>query len=89
MDALCISAMLLTADQNEKDALVPDPVSHVLSKMAEDDNLSTEQRFERYWSSLKGLSADLECVIFQSNASCSFWNKADYETQRASNKVIR
>ena len=43
MDALCISAMLLTADQNEKDALVPDPVSHVLSKMAEDDNLSMEQ----------------------------------------------
>ena len=43
MDALCISAMLLTADQNGKDALVPDPVSHVLSKMAEDDNLSTEQ----------------------------------------------
>ena len=43
MDALCISALLLTADQNEKDSLVPDPVSHVLSKMAEDDNLYTEQ----------------------------------------------
>ena len=26
---------------------------------------------------LKGLSADLECAIFNSNGSCSFWNKAD------------
>ena len=37
------AGLLLTADQNEKDSLVPSPVSHVLSKMAEDDNLSTEQ----------------------------------------------
>ena len=43
MDTLCISALLLTADQNEKDSLVPDPVSLVLSKMAAEDNLSTEQ----------------------------------------------
>ena len=32
----------LTADQNEKDSLVSSPVSHMLSKMAEDDNLSTD-----------------------------------------------
>ena len=38
-----VRAGLVTADQNEKDSLVPSPVSHVLSKMAEDDNLSTEQ----------------------------------------------
>ena len=32
----------LTADQNEKDSLVPSPVSHMLSKMADDDNLFTD-----------------------------------------------
>ncbi|XP_068685586.1 fibroblast growth factor receptor 3-like isoform X5 [Montipora foliosa] len=42
--------------------------------------MSTIKIFERYWSSLKGLSADLECIIFKSNASCSFWDKADYES---------
>ena len=46
-------------------------------------------RFERYWSSLKGLSTDLECVIFKSDASCSFWNKADYESIKQGNPLMR
>ncbi|XP_068685617.1 uncharacterized protein [Montipora foliosa] len=46
--------------------------------------------FERYWSSSKGLSADLECIIFKSNASCSFWDKADYESiKQAPRKIGR
>ena len=44
-------------------------------------------RFERYWSSLKGLSTDLECVIFKRKASCSFWNKADYESIKQGNLI--
>ncbi|XP_068685551.1 fibroblast growth factor receptor-like isoform X3 [Montipora foliosa] len=43
--------------------------------------------FERYWSSSKGLSADLECIIFKSNASCSFWDKADYESIKQESQV--
>ena len=39
---VCVDWLPLTADQNEKDSLVSSPVSHVLSKMAEDDNLSTD-----------------------------------------------
>ena len=37
---------------------------------------------------MKGLSTELECVIFKSNASCSFWNKADYESIKQGNPLI-
>ena len=85
----------LTADQNENGSLDSSLVSHVLSKIGEDGNLSRSflrihfkrVRFERYWSSLKGLSADLECIIFKSNATCSFWNKADYERIKQGNPL--
>ena len=41
--------------------------------------INPKTNVERYWYSLGGYSADLECVIFKSDASCSFWNKADHE----------
>ena len=45
-------------------------------------------RFEIYRSSLKGLSTELECLIFKSNASCSFCNKADYESIKQGNPLM-
>ena len=45
-------------------------------------------RFEIYRSSLKGLSTELECLIFKSNALCSFWNKADYESIKQGNPLM-
>ena len=37
---------------------------------------------------MTGLSTDLECVILKSNASCSFWNKADYESIKQGNPLM-